>query len=449
MRFLSGRSKKGWAIGMGYYVITAFISVIFCASAVADENSVSESEYLIGVGDVIQISVWQYEQFNATATVGPDGKITVPLLDDLKVAGLTREQAKKDITERLSRFIKEGAEVTVSVVQFNSQKIHIFGAVSSPRTITFSSPPPLLEVIIQSGFTPEADLDTVKVIPADPSARKLVIVDISEVLRTGDTSQLPELHSGDTIYVPTIARSERGPTDAQPPDVSAAGPSQQRPSTETQREKFIIHVIGSQVNRPSSLEFPSEPTLTELLLKAGSVSDSAALKYVRIIRTGPAIGDRVVDVDMERYLATGDASVLPRLYSGDIVYIPDITQEKVKDLAIIVTGQVNNPGTYRVKGNLNILDVISLAGGLTADADAEMIRVMRESEGSYEEKMVNIEGFLSEVGSTSAPEMVGPGYRIYVPTKRRPVSSVAIAVRGLVTFLADLVVVYSFIRVID
>jgi hypothetical protein len=74
---------------------------------------------------------------------------------------------------------------------------------------------------------------------------------------------------------------------------------------------------------------------------------------------------------------------------------------------------------------------------------------MRESEDSYEEKMVNIEGFLTEFGSTSAPEMVGPGYRIYVPTKRRPVSSVAIAVRGLVTFLADLVVVYSFIRVID
>ena len=449
MRFLSRHPKEDWAIGIGYCVITAFISVIFCASAVADEDSVSESEYRIGVGDVIQISVWQYEQFNATATVGPDGKITVPLLDDLKVARLTREEVKKDITERLSRFIKEGAEVTVSVVQFNSQKIHIFGAVRNQRTITFSSPPPLLEVIMQSGFTPEADLATVKIIPADPSARKLVVVDISEVLRTGDTSQLPELHPGDTVYVPTIARSERESIAVQPPDVNAAGHSQQRPSTETQREKFIIHVMGSQVNRPSSLEFAEEPTLTELLLKAGSVSDSAALKYVRIIRTGPAIGDRVVDVDMERYLATGDDSVLPGLYSGDIVYIPDITQEKVKDLSIIVTGQVNNPGTYRVKGNLNILDIISLAGGLTADADAEMIRVMRESGDSYEEKVVNIEGFLSEVGSTSAPEMVGPGYRIYVPTKRRPVSSVAIAVRGLVTFLADLVVVYSFIRIID
>jgi polysaccharide export outer membrane protein len=449
MRLLSGNPRKDWPIRIAYYVITASISITSCASAVADEDSVSESEYRIGVGDVIQISVWQYEQFNATATVGPDGKITVPLLDDLKVAGLTREEVKKDITERLSRFIKEGAEVTVSVVQFNSQKIHIFGAVRNPRTITFSSPPPLLEVIMQSGFTPEADLATVKIIPADPSARKLVIVDISEVLRTGDTSQLPELHPGDTVYVPTIARSEGEPTAVQPPGVSEAGPSRQRPSTEAQREKFIVHVMGSQVNRPSSLEFDEEPTLTELLLRAGSVSDSAALKYVRIIRTGPAIGDRVVDVDMDEYLATGDESLLPKLYSGDIVYIPDITQEKVKDLSIIVTGQINNPGTYRVKGNLNILDVISLAGGLTADADAEMIRVMRESKDSYEEKVVNIEGFLSEVGSTSAPEMVGPGYRIYVPTKRRPVSSVAIAVRGLVTFLADLVVVYSFIRVID
>ena len=446
MRFLSGHHKKDWTTEIRYYVITAFISVIFCALAVADDDSGSESEYRIGVGDVIQISVWQYEQFNATGPVGPDGKITMHLLGDIDVAGFTREEVKKDITERLSRYIKpEGVEVTVSVMQFNSQKVHIFGAVRNPGTITFSSPPSLLEVIIQAGFNPEADLTAVKIIPADPSARKLIVVDISKVLETGDTSQLPELHPGDTVYVPTIARPEGEPAAVQ---VSTAGPSQQRPSTETQGEKFVIHVMGAPIRMPSSLEFTGEPTLTEVLLQAGSVSDSAALKYVRIIRTGPAIGDRVVDVDMERYLATGDASVLPRLYSGDIIYIPDITQEKVKDLSIIVTGQVNNPGTYRVRGNLNILDVISLAGGLTADADTEMIRVMRESDDSYEEKMVNIEGFLSEVGSTSAPEMVGPGYRIYVPTKRRPVSSAAFAARGMVAFLADLVVVYSLYRVI-
>ena len=446
MRFLSGHHKKDWAIGMGYYVITAFISVIFCAPAVADDDPVSESEYLIGIGDVIQISVWEYKQFNTTGTVGPDGRVTVFMLGDIDVAGFTRGEVKNDVTEKLSKYIKEGAEVTVSVMQFNSQKIYIYGAVRNSGAITFSSPPPLLEIIFQAGPTPEADLTAVKIIPADPSARKTVIVDILEVLQAGATSQLPELHPGDTVYVPTIPPSERrsAPTD----DGTTEGPSPPPPGPEIQREKFIIHVIGSQVNRQSSLEFAKEPTLTEVLLQAGSVSDSAALKYVRIIRTGPAIGDRVVDVDMDEYYATGNDKLLPKLYSGDIIHIPDITQEKVKDLSIIVTGQVNNPGTYRVRDNLNILDVISLAGGLTADADTEMIRVMRESDDSYQEKVVSIEEFLTEVGSTSRPEMVGPGYRIYVPAKRRPVTSAAFAARGLVAFLADLVVVYSLYRVI-
>lgn len=420
-------------------------------------------EYTIGPGDVMQISVWQYDQFNTTATVGPDGKITVHLLGDITVAGLTREGVKEDVTERLSKFIKEGAEVTVGIVEFNSQKISVFGQVRNPRTITFASVPSLVEIIMTECIpTPEADLTAVKIIPADSSVREPIMVNMVQFFEKGDSSRLPKLHPGDTVYVPRI-RMEVTEGTASPrvrgdqPQITGGyttATSPQPSVTQAQGERFIIHVMGA-VRSPSTYEFAEEPTLTEVLLKAGSVADSATLKYVRIIRSSqagmpmPPGDDRVVHVDIDKYLADGDDSSLPRLYSEDIVYIPDVTQEKMKDVSVIVTGQVLRPGTYRTSELLNILDAISLAGGLTENADPEMIRVIRETDDAYHEKIVNIDEFLSDVGSTSRPEIVGPGYRIYVPARRRPTSAVAGAARGLVTFLADLAMVYSFWRVID
>jgi len=424
-----------------------FVTFVFCGLSLPADNSEVVPEYTIGPGDVIQISVWQYDQFSSTTTVGPDGKITIHLLGDMTVAGLTREEVKKDISERLSNFIKEGAEVTVSVAQFNSQKISVFGAVAKPTTITFSSPPSLLEVIMTRSIpASNADLTAVKIIPADSSIRKPIVVNIADILQKGDTSQLPKLHPGDTVYVPEVKATAVEEVAEERPSV-APGTSSQPPSARRQVERFVLRVMGA-VSRPGSFEFTEEPTLTQALLQAGSVSNGLALRDVRVIRGAPTEGDRVIHVDMDKYLVEGDASLLPRLYSGDTIYVPDVTRETMKDIAIVITGQVVAPGSYQTREPLDILDAISMAGGLTPDADPERIRVRRESADSYQEKIVNIDEFLKDVRSTRAPEMVEPGYRIYVPTRRGSGTTVAVAARGIVGFLADLIPIYGLWRVI-
>lgn len=406
----------------------------------------TEAEYKIGVDDVINVSVWQYEQFNTSATVGPDGKITIPLLGHIYAEGLTRDELKNEVTKGLSKYIKEGAEVTISIAQYRSQKISIFGQVKNPRTITVSSIPSFLEIITQSEFTPEADLTAVKIIPADPSVKNIIIVNVSEILQSGNIAKFPELHSGDTIYVPKTPVVVGEKPEERPAIIIQNIPATPPPEL-TGKEKFVIHVAGS-VRTPSTLEFSKEPTLMEVLLKAGSVNDNEALSYVRVVRGDPTASGKVVDVNLKEYLNNGNASVLPKLQSGDIVYIPDLAQEKLKDLSIIITGQVLKPGTYRINESLNILDAVSLAGGLTENADAEMVRVRKESGDLYQEKVVNLDEFLKDVGSTAIPEMVGPGYRIYVPTKRASISNIAYGARGLMAFLVDLTVVYGFFRLI-
>ena len=424
------------------------ISIIFCTSALSNDNA-DPSEYILGPEDVIQLFVWQYDQFNGTMTVGPDGKVTVHLLGAIPVAGLTRQEVQADITKRLAKFIREDIEVTISIVEFRSQKISVFGAVRTPSTIRFFVAPSLLEVIMTRCIpTPDADLTAIMIMPKTPSTRDTITVNIKEILDKGNTSSLPELQPGDTVYVPRIKQAEetgtaesaenRGvPTSAQPPgEISQQGTD------------LIVHIMGA-VNGQNSYAFAEEPTLTEALLRAGSVPDVTALRFVRIIRSGPTTGDGVVDVDFAEYLADGDASRLPKLYSGDTIYVPDVEQEKTRDISITITGQVLAPGTYRIYEPLNILDAISKAGGLAANADTENIRLRKETADSYQEKVVNIDEYLREVGSSVPPEMVEQGYSIYVPIRRSSTSVVATVVRGVVAFLADLALVYSLSRVFD
>lgn len=448
--------QVNWTLTAIWFKAFSVVLVIFAAfcplSFPADESDQASedpeliSEYIIGAGDVIQVTVWQYDEFGTTVTVGPDGRIAIPVLGDMFAAGYTREDLKKNITEMLTRFVREGAEVTVSVLQFNSQKIHIFGALENPRTITFSTAPPFLEVVIQSQFTPDADLESVTIFPEEVSTRKSVKIDVAELLRTGNTAQLPKLYPGDRIYIPRkglLGTEASGGTQSQPIE-DGTGASISPSEAEKPEKKFIIHVIGSPVGRPSSLDFPEEPTLIEVVLKAGSVSDGMTLRYLRIVRTGPGIGERIIDVNLEEYLDTGDVSLLPRLYSGDIIYFPDLTQEKVKEISIIITGQVLRPGTYRTSEAMNILDAISLAGGLAPDADPGMIRLTKENGDTYEEKIISIEDFIRDIGSTAVPEMVGPGYRIYVPTKPKYARTVFSGAFSVARFAVSLTSIYAF-----
>ena len=451
-------------------VIFIILCVAFCSPSFSADNTMDISEYVLGPGDVIKISVWQHTQFDTTATVGLDGSITMNLVGDMLISGLTREEVKEKIAQKLSKFIKEGADITVSIVEARSQKISVFGAVRSPKTVTFYSPPSLLDLIMAQCIpAPNADLSNVKIIPGDMSKQRPVIVDITEVIRQGDMSVLPELESGDIIYVPAYGTGvqesympEAGytprtqmETEVQP-ELRAEGYRPITPPAADTGGSFVIHIMGV-VRAPQTYAFNREPTLIEALLRAGSVNDVSELKYVRIIRgidpnyPWPVMselmsGDKVIYVDLAKYLDDGDTSAMPELYSGDIIYVPELTIENRKDVSVIITGAVISPGIYRANGPMNILDAISAAGGLSQNADPENIRIRRESADLYHEKVVNIDKFLSTVGSADPPEMVGPGYRIYVPVKRTGAYGAIGFTRGIVAFLASLVLIVNFSR---
>src|SRR5687768_9405613 len=96
------------------------------------------NEIVLGVGDILEINVWEQKDLSSETTIRPDGTITMPLVGDLKARGKTPSQLREDIKTALQKFLKQeaGNEVTVKVKTFNSYKFTVLGEVSRPGVFT-------------------------------------------------------------------------------------------------------------------------------------------------------------------------------------------------------------------------------------------------------------------------------------------------------------------------
>jgi polysaccharide export outer membrane protein len=162
------------------------------------------TEYAIGIGDVLEILVWRNEALSRTVIVRPDGKISLPLLNDIQAAGLTPMQLKEQIAIELKKF-KELPEVSVIVTETRSQVVYLMGQVAKPGPYPVGPNATVLQVIAQAGgFSPFADRDNILVIRRDAANAKeqRIRVSYKSILAgrtsTGDIA----LRAGDTIIVP-------------------------------------------------------------------------------------------------------------------------------------------------------------------------------------------------------------------------------------------------------
>lgn len=395
------------------------------------------SEYIIGATDVLQVTVWGQEQLSGTPSVRPDGKITIPLLGDIQAAGLTPMALSNEISQKLGKFMKGVTQVNVAVVEFNSQKISILGQVSRPSKYTFPVIPSIMEVLTEAGGPlPTADLSAVKIFPKEQS-RGAISIDLDAALKGENTLPLPQLHIGDTIYIPpkTDEASSQEPT------------ATEESTSEEDQSPIVIDVLG-QVSKPGRLEFKKKPTIVEVLNQAGGAQDSFLLQKVRVIRGGAAPSGMAV-VNVARFLETGDYSLLPELNSGDIIYVPETNlTDKMKQLGISISGRVANPGNYPISASIGLLEALGMAGGLQPDANSKKIKITREATGALESKIVDISKLLQQKGSETSTIVVQPGDAIFVPQKDSKLSKGANITRSIATFLRDAILVYSAYRII-
>jgi polysaccharide biosynthesis/export protein len=120
--------------------------------------------YQIGPEDVLDISVWKAVELSRTVPVRPDGKISLPLVNDIQAAGLTPTNLRDQITTRLSEYLPS-PEVSVMVREVHSRKVSVVGAVKTPGRFELKSPMTVLELIaLAQGFTDFASRDRIVVL---------------------------------------------------------------------------------------------------------------------------------------------------------------------------------------------------------------------------------------------------------------------------------------------
>jgi len=135
------------------------------ATALANSNALdTATEYQIGPEDVLDISVWKNPELSRTVPVRPDGKVSLPLLNDFQAAGLTPSSLREQLVSRLSDFVPT-PEVSVIVREVHSRKVAVVGAVKTAGRYELKSPMTVLEAIaLAQGFTDFAARDRIVVL---------------------------------------------------------------------------------------------------------------------------------------------------------------------------------------------------------------------------------------------------------------------------------------------
>ncbi|MFH1281852.1 MAG: polysaccharide biosynthesis/export family protein [Candidatus Omnitrophota bacterium] len=164
-------------------------------------------EYYIDVGDVLDISVWQMPDLSKSEViVRPDGKISFPLIGDVKVEGFTLTQLDDVITEQLKTYVKV-PEVSIMLRQFgeSTNRVSILGEVAAPGVYRYSGPPSLAEVVASAGgYTKYSVIKSVMVIRYTGEGKKpeVIRINLAHILKGNKYSNNIWLKPNDVVYVP-------------------------------------------------------------------------------------------------------------------------------------------------------------------------------------------------------------------------------------------------------
>jgi polysaccharide biosynthesis/export protein len=158
-------------------------------------------EYVIGPEDVLHIAVWKESDLTATLPVRPDGKISLPLLDDVQAAGLTPKQLADSVTEKLRKYIAD-PRVTVVVTQINSKRIYLVGEVLHAGATPMLPNMTVLQALSSAGLNQFANTKRIYVLRTENGKQQKLPVNYRKLVKGEQIEQNYVLQPGDTIVVP-------------------------------------------------------------------------------------------------------------------------------------------------------------------------------------------------------------------------------------------------------
>jgi len=159
------------------------------------------SGYVIGADDLLSVRFWADAQLSADVVVRPDGKISVPLLNDVQAAGLTPEQLNAALEKAASKFIAE-PDATVIVREVRSRKVYVLGQVARPSQVPLNSDMNVLQVLTAVGGVLEyADKGGIVIVRVENGRERRFKFNYNDVVKGKNVQQNIQLQPGDTVIV--------------------------------------------------------------------------------------------------------------------------------------------------------------------------------------------------------------------------------------------------------
>ncbi|HEX3121069.1 MAG TPA: polysaccharide biosynthesis/export family protein [Candidatus Acidoferrum sp.] len=196
-----------------YVLLMGSLLVLSCGSALQahqdtapkgapEVKTTSDPDYKIGAQDVVRIDVWKEPEISRTTPVRPDGRISLPLLNDVQAAGLTPTQLAANISEGLKKFITN-PQVTVGVNEINSRRVYVTGEVLKPGAFPLQAGMTVLQALTSSGgFTQFAKIKGIYILRTEDGKQVKHEFNYKDVVK----GKKPELNilvqPGDVIVVP-------------------------------------------------------------------------------------------------------------------------------------------------------------------------------------------------------------------------------------------------------
>jgi polysaccharide export outer membrane protein len=186
-------------------LLMGYASPAHAGAATVPSPPIRTNEYIIGPGDMIQIFVWHNPDLSASVPVRPDGKVSIPLVEDIPSSGKTPTQLARDIEERLRKFVQDPT-VTVIMSGFiglPSQQIRIVGQATQPKAVPYRTNMSVLDAMIEvGGLTTFAAGNRARLVRIVNGEQVNTIVRLRDLLESGDLTANIPLEPGDIILIP-------------------------------------------------------------------------------------------------------------------------------------------------------------------------------------------------------------------------------------------------------
>jgi len=330
------------------------------------------AEYVLGPGDTLELQLVGNTRGRFALVVGRDGRINLPDLGPIAVAGRRFEEVRADIESRVKGQLI-GTQASIGVGELRSIRVFVLGDAQMPGSYTVSGLSTVTNALFVSGGVKR--IGSLRNIQLKRGGRTVTTLDLYDLLLRGDTSADLRLQPGDVIFVPPVGTT-----------VGLAG----------------------EVRRPAIYELKGETNAADLLVLGGGMMADADPALATIDR----VDDRRARVTLDVNL-TSAAGRAVALRAGDTLRIPEI--RPVLEDTVTISGFVHRPGDYQFKPGMRIADILPSLDELKPNADQRYVLVRRELPPDRRVRIfsLNLERALNDRTSSQNFELAARD-RIYV-----------------------------------